>query len=283
MENKTPNQCDTDQTSMYNRGDKRVIRNDSLTSLVSADDFENKIITSEKFSNNTNTLNAIFLYTEEDTDLVKYVRRNYQSLDRLTGEWCNVYVLEKPSPSRESLRKYWQHILRANLYEKWSDCRWITNTKPFDKSESYKIARKIGISPTFFPCLVVLPPWNELSTEEKLIIPIEIVSKTYFRHLFSILEDIISNSEQECKYKPIKTNFKTIIQFLEKHSEKESKKAFNKYNINGKNILIDNKVSSLEMNQNTPNIDIRQSNIGSVTGEGRIKNAITHQKSSNLL
>ena len=58
-----------------------------MESLYSASSFSgskpqktNHIITNENFKNKTSILNTIFLYTEEDKDLVKYVRENYKSL-----------------------------------------------------------------------------------------------------------------------------------------------------------------------------------------------------------
>ena len=262
--------------------------------IRSAKDFENIIIKKDFENYESILVNAIFLYTEEDKNLVKYVRRNYDSLHYITGDWCNIYVLEQPSPNLESLKNYWLSILKAKLYEEWKTYRWITNTKPFDKNESYRIAEKIGISPAHFPCLVILPPFNKLSTEGKLIVPIKKVSTEYFRHLFSILSDVVFSETEsyededevdfnqidsrESGYELIRCNFEKIIQYLNENAEAISKQETTKYEILGETIFVNSKLERLnKMTQNNPSININESNIASVTGEGKIDTAITHQ------
>ena len=239
--------------------------NKSSISCSSAYYFEYYIITDENFKNETFTLKGIFLYTEEDKDLVKYVRENYESLDRLTGEWCDVYVFEKPCPSFRSFKKYWLSLLKAELYEKWSVYRWITATKPFDKNESYKIAEKLAVSPIHFPCLVLLPPSNELSSEEKLIIPIKEASKQYFRQLFHLLKNIIDYSEKIDKYEAVKINFKNIVKYLEENSERVSQQTTTKYQIQGTNIFVNNKLEKLKMNNKNVEVEMNISG-GNNTG-----------------
>ena len=165
-----------------------------MESLDSASSFSgskpqktNHIITNENFKNKTSILNTIFLYTEEDKDLVKYVRENYKSLGKLSGNWCCIHVFEKPCSSPENLKKYWLSLLKDKLYKELKVLEWITDTKPFDKNESYKVAEKLDISPSHFPCLVVLPPSSELSNKNKLIIPIKEVSTNYFINLLILL------------------------------------------------------------------------------------------------
>ena len=251
--------------------------------IISAVDFENRIITNQSFKNNSRSfLQGVFLYTEEDKNLAKYVRENYQSLNLQTGVWCDVYVLEKPVPNRKALREYWLPLLKARLYETWSLYRWITNTKPFDKNESYKIADKLGVLPGQFPCLVLLPPLRELSSEEKLIIPIREVSTLYFRRLFSVLKSIylksiINHSEEMNKYEEIKINFETIIQYLEENSQQTSRQSITEYRIDGTNIFVNSQVRKIDMNEEKNTFNFEESIIGSVTGEGKIGTAITHQ------
>ena len=186
--------------------------------------------------------------------------------------------MEKPSASLKALQEYWLPLLQAELYERWSVLRWVTNTKPFDKNEAYKIADKLGISPKHFPCLVLLPPLKKLSSEEKLIIPIREVSTEYFRHLFSILKDIVDSSEEMNKYKEIKINFGSIIRYLENNSKRILQQTTTEYNIGEQNFIVNSQVErKVVMNENSPNIDIRESNVASVTGEGTIGTAITNQ------
>ena len=284
-----------------------------VTSIISAKFFlKEEIIIYDNYENQDFIINAIFLYTQEDKDLVKYVITNYNSLDVITGDWCKIYVLEQPSPNLKSLKKYWLSLLKAKLYERCKAYRWITNAKPFDKNESYKIAEKLGISPAHFPCLVILPPFNKLTSEEKLIIPIKTVSKEYFRQLFSVLwdtifgyrtsitssfdssedtsitdnveasyisseTDILEIDNSEKGYESIRCNFEEIIQYLEENAEVISKQEITKYEIQGETIFVNSKLERLKMTQNNPSININESNIASVTGEGKIDTAITHQ------
>ena len=96
-------------------------------------------------NNNENIVNGIFLYTDEDVEMVKYVRGNFKALNELTGEWSRIYILEEPAPSLKALNKYWKSILHAKLYTEWKLVRWITNTKPFNRNDSLKIAQQLSI------------------------------------------------------------------------------------------------------------------------------------------
>lgn len=245
--------------------------------------FEDYIITDENFENTSLTLKGIFLYTEEDRDLVKYIRENYNVLNLLTEDWCDVFVFEKPSPSRESLKKYWFSLLQAELYEKWSLYRWITDTKPFDKNESYKVAKRIGVPPIHFPCLVLLPSSKKLSTKEKLIVPIKEVSGEYFIHLFSILENIVSHSEEIDKYESVKFEFNTIIEYLEKKSNKITQRTITNYEINETNIVVNN-IANINHHSRIHNISdstINNSGAGSFSlGDNSGTTANTNQTTS---
>lgn len=235
-----------------------------------------RIIGHSDVINYSSIITAIFLYTEEDTELVKYIKQQYRALDKLTGDWCRIFVLEKPYFTISSLRKFGLPILLAELYERCGLYRWFANTNPFDKNESYEIADKLGILPINFPCLVVLPPSNRLFSDKKLIIPIkEEVSKEYFRGLFSTLKNIVDHSP-ECGYYKVKLSFVKIIRYLERHSYKVSKKNVTEYQINGNKIFI-NKLRSIKVNENKPKINITESNVASVTGEGKIENATVHK------
>jgi hypothetical protein len=109
-------------------------------------EFRNFLITDENFKNNNEDIvNGIFLYTDEDVEIVKYVRENFKALNELTGEWSRIYILEEPAPSLKALNKYWKSILHAKLYTEWKLVRWITNTKPFNRNDSLKIAQQLSI------------------------------------------------------------------------------------------------------------------------------------------
>lgn len=148
--------------------------------------FRDILTTDQNIKNDSSELlKGIFLYTDVDREIVNYIRDNFQDFDKLTGDWSKIYILEKPQPNLDSLIKYWESILYSELYEKFFLSRWLFKTKPFDRNESYDIARQLDIFPEQLPCLVLLPPLTEISGLEKLIIPIQEVSDNYFRKIFS--------------------------------------------------------------------------------------------------
>jgi hypothetical protein len=197
------------------------------------------LVTDKSFKNNNKDIvNGIFLYTDEDVKMIKYMRGNLEALNELTGKWSRIYILEEPTPSLKALKKYWKSILHAKLYKEWKLVRWITNTKPFNRNDSLKIAQQLSIPYDKFPCLVLLPPLTEISSQDKLIIPINKVSKEYFRYLFSTLESIVNYSQEANKYESIKIQFETIVKRLEEKSQKISTKTETKYELNGINIFM---------------------------------------------
>jgi hypothetical protein len=254
-----------------------------IVPTLSSEHFEQYIITiDEKYTNNTYfSLEGVFLYTEEDAEMANYVKKNYESLDTITGEWLYLYLLEKPCLNRKNFLEYSKFIFGAELYEKIGIYKFLKPTKPFDKNESIKIANKLGVPINLFPCLVLLPPRKKLSEEEKLIIPIKEISKEYFRNLFATLKEIFDKSKNINKYETyevVKINFDSIIQYLEEHSQKVLKTATTEYQIQGTNIFVNSLIRTLDMsNQNNPNINIEKSNIASVTGQGTINTAIVEQ------
>ncbi|MGD1703737.1 hypothetical protein [Dapis sp. BLCC M229] len=222
---------------------------DPITPALIASPFLNKdfiyrhILTTDQNIKNDSSelLNAIFLYTDSDREIVSYIRNNFDEFDKLTGDWNKIYILEKPEPKLDSLIKYWQSIIYAELYEKFSLSRWLFNTKPFNRNESYYIARKLDIFPEQLPCLVLLPPLTKISGREKLIIPIQEVSVSYFRKIFSTLEQIVKQTEENNKYEAIKIKFRDLIEYLDKNSEKIVQQKNTEYQINGTNIFFNSR------------------------------------------
>ena len=175
-------------------------------------------------SNLTSIVNGIFLYTDEDEALANYIKKYINALDKLTGDWCNIYVLEK-SEDLCDCDILWPIL---NL-EAWKSYSSKELPKPSYRNESYNIARVLNVPFESFPCLVLLPPLKEnkldkvsfvsiktkLLSKDKLIVPIKEVSAQYFRKMFSTLEKIVKSTEEKDKYKAIKINFNAMIQYLE--------------------------------------------------------------------
>ncbi|NER04659.1 MAG: hypothetical protein F6K17_19635, partial [Okeania sp. SIO3C4] len=251
--------------------DKYFIYNDIVTK---------NIVTTEKIKNNSSELlNGIFLYTDSDREIVNYIRDSLDEFDKLTGDWSKIYILEKPEPNLDSLKKYWQSILYSDLYEKFYVSRWLFETKPFNRNESYDIARQLDILPEQLPCLVLLPPLTEISGLEKLIIPIQEVSANYFRKMFSTLEQIVKQTEEKNKYEAIKIRFSDLIEYLDKNSEKIVRQKTTEYQINGTNIFVNSQLRRCNMTEKSNDIKIgRESYINSIVGgEGKIEKSNIHQ------
>jgi len=185
-----------------------------------------------------NIVSGVLLYTDEDIELAKYVREHFVSIDKLSGDWSQIFILEKPPSDWRNSRQYWQSILHSEIYEMWSLVRWIT-TKPFDKSESYQVAKQLGVNSDQIPCLVLLEK-NNLSN--KLVLPIQKISAEYFRTLFALLERIIFeetlNPSAEQAFVSLSSNFGKIIKTLDRVAEKEQSADGIKYIFQGNTVFI---------------------------------------------
>ena len=220
--------------------------------------YEEIVITYRNLNNDSDSLvKGIFLYTDEDSEIVDYVMNNYEAFYKLTGEWCCIYVLEKKGIKWESLTKYWKYLLLSELHDFFKPLS-LVSAKPFDRNESYKIARDLGIPIAQLPCLVFLPPLSVVSGQEKLVIPVKRASTKYFRKVFSTLEGIVNQAKEQNKYEAIKVKFDDIIQYLENNSEKVVQQTTTEYQINGTNIFVNSEIRRLKMtNENNPYIKTR--------------------------
>ncbi|MEH1981606.1 MAG: pentapeptide repeat-containing protein [Nostoc sp.] len=177
------------------------------------------------FTFNENLIPGIILYTEEDNKLSHYIKDNFESLDKLTGDWCTIFLLERPPLGWEKSHLYWKEIFEDELYEKFKFFNFLKNRK-YQKSEVYDLARKLKIDINNLPCLVLLNPKNmlhksdnEYASIEKIVFRIKEVSPEYFRDLFFNLEAQAINSQSA--FENIKLNFPKITKILKKYSELE--------------------------------------------------------------
>lgn len=191
------------------------------------------------------------LYTDEDDKLAKYVREHFASLDKLSGDWCKIFVLEKPPSEWKNAKAYWQSILKSELYEMWSMLRWIT-TKPFDKSEIYEISRKIGVEFEQLPCLVL---FGQNHNTEKLVLPIEYPTTDYMRTMFSTLERILLGARRsqdgelssQIAFSVLSSHFDEIIGYLNKVAEKHETPYGEKYIFEGNTVFINRPKGDLSL------------------------------------
>ncbi|GGA22442.1 hypothetical protein [Okeania sp. KiyG1] len=247
---------------------------------------ESIIITDKNLSNKNNSISlvkGIFLYTDINSEIVDYVNNHYDHFDDLTGDWCYIYVLEKKGINCKRLKKYWKELLLSMLHERFKPLspyfKESSCAKPFNRNESYKIAKDLGIRKDQLPCIVFLPPLTEISGQEKLVIPVKEPSTKYLEKVFSTLESIVDEAKEQNKYEAIKVKFDDIIQYLENNSEKVVKQTTTEYQIHGTNIFVNSEIRRLNMtNENNPYINTGDgANINSVTGQGKIYTATQNQ------
>jgi uncharacterized protein YjbI with pentapeptide repeats len=181
---------------------------------------------------------GVLLYTEEDDKLSLYIREHFDAFDKLTGDWCTIYLLENPSPKWRKANHNWRKRAESGLNASWF------RSKPYDKSEAYDIAKQLNIESSSLPCLVLISPSN---LSEKLVLQIREVSPEYFRKLFSTLEKLVKRVSSERLrgrelssqvFDCLKLNFNEIVNFLEKHASKQEENANTKYILKGDNIFV---------------------------------------------
>ncbi|NEO50925.1 MAG: pentapeptide repeat-containing protein, partial [Moorea sp. SIO4A3] len=207
---------------------------------------------------------GVLLYTNEDEKLSLYVRKHFDDLDKLTGDWCTIYLLEKPSPKWRQANHNWRKMIESGL-----DISWF-RTKPYDKSEAYDIARELNVELSNLPCLVLISPEN---LSERLVFEIQEVSASYLRKLFSTIEKLVKKSKVKLSnqnkvrsqvFEPIKINFTEIVGFLEKHATKDEQNSGVKYFFNSNNLSVSVEPVNIENVNYTDKS--RSSTIGNVGG-----------------
>lgn len=210
---------------------------DSLLSWKNQEVFDGLIKKSLSLSGRS-FIPGVLLYTDEDYELSLYVREHFDALDKLTGDWCTIYLLENPSPKWRKANNNWRKRIESGLNVSWF------KSKPYDKSEAYDIARQLNVESSSLPCLVLISPSN---LSEKLVLQIREVSPEYFRKLFSTLEELVKRVSSEGLrggvpssqvFDCLKLNFNEIVNFLEKHASKKEDNTGTKYILKGDNIFV---------------------------------------------
>ncbi len=184
-----------------------VIRGDSMIPTSSFRHFF-----SQMESVNKETVRGVLLYTDADDILKMYIQTHFQEFHRLSGDWCQVFVLEKPDSK-------WR-AENLSFFEKIQ----LRFTNPIDKAEAYDIARELKIDINQIPCLVFFGE----KIKQRLIVPINKeeylnnLSK-YFRELFATIEKIINKAEISSGvsiFETISYHFGDIINYLDKNAQK---------------------------------------------------------------
>ena len=145
------------------------------------------------FESKWRSLYAFFLYTNEDRNIARYVREYFHELDRLSGNECLIFLIDKPPRTWEEearTRDYWEEFtFRAIVWEGFKE------VMPYDRSRAYEIAEFLGIRPNLIPCIVFFRNINE---REILVYPLdnswsdERLTRE-FRELFSAIREGCEN------------------------------------------------------------------------------------------
>ncbi|AOY84028.2 pentapeptide repeat-containing protein [Moorena producens JHB] len=237
----------------------------SLLSWKNQESFNESLNKKSLLSSEQSLIPGILLYTDEDEKLSLYVRKHFDALDKLTENWCTIYLLENPSPKWRQANHNWRRMIQSGL-----DLSWF-RSKPYDKSEAYDIARQLKVELSNLPCLVLISPEN---LSERLVFEIQEVSANYFRKLFSTIEKLVQTSKlkgfnQEKRrsqaFEHIKINFTEIVGFLEKNATKDKQNSGVKYFFNSNNLSVSVEPVNIE-NVNYTN-QSRSLTVGDVGGD----------------
>jgi hypothetical protein len=184
------------------------------------------------------------LYTDEDGDLATYVRKHFASLSAMSGEKLHIFVIEEPEHNERLAAKYWKALLQEKLFIIWSTMGWLSS-KPYDKSQTYEIGRKLGVYPDQLPCLVL---FDELERMEKLVFPIFATSATFFRSLFSALErSLETESMPGASYEAIRKQYTSILDTLKNTAPVVSAYDRTQYNFYGQTVFVNHPQGSLTL------------------------------------
>jgi hypothetical protein len=202
-------------------------------------------------------IESVLLYTDEDASIAEYIRYNFAALDEMTGHHLNVYTIEEPTSVQGiSANLYWQAKLEKTKYDFLHLMGW-TQSKPYNKNQSYKIARVLGVYPDSLPCVVL---FGDIKSNEKVVVTISGNEKEFFRKLSSVALNTCETIVQSKSNKEfIFSDFKTVFMQLWKNWEdKKSKQKVENFVFNGQTVFI-NKASveqmknvEVEMNFNAP-------------------------------
>lgn len=175
------------------------------------------------------------LYTDEDKELALYIRKHFASVSRMSGSVLHIFIIEKSEHDWRLAARYWKSILQEKLFVIWNIMGWLS-TKPFDKGQAYDIGRRLGVYPDQFPCLVL---FDDVESKDKLIFPIHTVTPTFFRKLFSALENALqAQGESPGSYKTIKKHYEAIVESIRQVQPISLGQDRTQYNFNGHTVFI---------------------------------------------
>lgn len=204
--------------------------------ILSQQDIEEELqLTHESFKFRFNPITSVLLYTDEDTEISKYIRYSFASLDAMTGQHLNIYTIEQPSQVKGiSARIYWKTYLEERVFSIFQFVGW-TRYKPYNKSDAYRIAEMLGLYPDSLPCIVI---FANITSDEKIVIPITADYPEFFRTFSSIVlrtSNELNMSERFFSFSDFKELF---LSKWDNFMETQSKKLTENFTFNGNTVFI---------------------------------------------
>jgi len=185
---------------------------------------------------------SVLLYTDEDTELAKYIRYNFSALDAMTADHLNMYMIEQPTRvGSASAGEYWKARLDQATYSFLQLMGW-TRYKPYDKALAYQVADILGVYLEALPCIIIKEFGSRIKSDEKIVVTISGDNKTFFRGLSTIVRTtteklIVSRVDPEAYFGEFKKLFIENWNSWKKATE-ESKTQTTSFIFEGKTVFI---------------------------------------------
>lgn len=216
-------------------------------------------------------LSFLFLYSDADKELSVFIRENFIELERISmigGNWCDLFILEKPPLDWRDAKLYWKEILKAEAYEVFSILKLLT-TKPYDKNEIYELAEKLEVSTKELPCIIL---FSSKSPFNFLLIPLrnKTIEINYFRDLFESIQEFIEIEERKFPdFDRVRINFQEMLEVSNKYDKQNVKNEYQRKMLevleNSKFITINQSVEKMVKNYHM------SGNFGIGVNEGKIQ------------
>lgn len=187
---------------------------------------------------------CVLLYTDADFSIAEYIRCHFAELDEMTGHHLNIYTIEEPtSVQGVSAKLYWQARIEKSKYDFLHLMGW-TQSKPYDKNHSHRIARLFGLYPDSLPCVVF---FEDIKGTEKVVVTIPRIQTDqtdFFRKLSSVaLKTCEKIVQSELKNQFSFSDFKN--EFMEIWEAEKNNKQDKNFVFHGKTVIINGRIEQM--------------------------------------
>ena len=159
-----------------------------------------------------NRIFGFFLYTEADKKIAKYAKNNFYELNAMSSE-CLLFYIERPTFLKKYSLSREYHIEYGKFHPTFPS-GMSSETKPYDRTQVYEIAKKLKISIDKIPCIVF---FQNLDSNSIIVYPLknkwtdeEIT--TNLRKIFSIIDKYDKNTNYESRGEKIWESLKKFVE-----------------------------------------------------------------------